>query len=185
MWMLPRLRLALARRPWLYWMLVCAAAALTWWRIAALHDDAERARASWGTSVTVVVASADTPQGQPVQAEQRTLPRAAVPSTALRDVAADAVAARDLVVGQVLLPTDLVGDEARPAGWVVVAVRARSPRLVAGDEVTLFAGGRQWCDGRAEGETDDDTVALAVPPDCAAALSALGATDDVVVGRRG
>lgn len=185
MWMLPRLRLALARRPWLYWMLVCAAAALTWWRIAALHDDAEHARASWGTAVTVMVVTADTPQGEPVHAEQRALPTAAVPATALRDVPGDAVAARDLVVGQVLLRTDLVGDEVRPPGWVVVAVRARSPRLVAGDEVTLFAEGRQWCDGWAEGDAVDDMVALAVPPECAAALSTVGATDDVVVGRRG
>lgn len=185
MWLLPRLRLALARRPWLYWLLVGAAAALTWWRVAALHDDAERARASWGTAVEVWVVAADTPHGQPVTANRRTLPAAAVPVTAVREFEPGAVAARDLVAGAVLLPTDLMGDAATPPGWVVVAVGARAPHLVVGDMVTVFVGGRQVCDGRAAGEVVDETVELALPSECAATLSVAASTSEVVVGRRG
>jgi len=185
MWLLPRLRLALARRPWLYWLLVGAAAALTWWRVAALHDDAERARASWGTAVEVWVVATDTPHGQPVAASRRALPTAAVPVAALREFEPDAVAARDLVAGAVLLPADLVGDAAPPAGWVVVVVGARAPHLAVGDTVTVFVGGRRLCDGQAAGEAVDETVELALPSECAATLSAASSTSEVVVGRRG
>ncbi|MEN9643729.1 MAG: hypothetical protein RL238_398 [Actinomycetota bacterium] len=184
MWLLPRLRLAFARRPWSYWFLVAVAAAVTWWRIAALHDDAQHRRDAWGTAVTVWVVRDDTADGAPLRAERRSLPTAAVPSEALRDLADDAVAARDLVAGEVVVPADVVGDRTTPEGWVVVSVEARAPQLVAGDAVTVFEGGRVLCDGTASGGGVDGAVELAVPAPCAATLSAAAPAGDIVVGRR-
>lgn len=185
MWMLPRLRLAFARRPWSYWLIVAFAATVTWWRIAALHDDAQRARDSWGVATTVWVVSADVDGGEPVRAERRDLPTALVPDVAVRDLADDAVAARDLVTGEVVVPADVVGDHTTPEGWVVVSVAARAPQLATGDAITVFEGGRMLCDGTASGGgATDGAVEIAVPAACAATLSATGFDGEVVIGRR-
>ena len=188
MWLLPRLRLAFARRPWSYWLLVALAAGLAWWRIASLHIAAERARDSWGNTVEVWVAVGDVPRGGAVRAERRTLPDAAVPDAPLDDLAPDALAARPISAGAVVVPADVAAGSATPDHWVIVAVEARAPALVAGDPVTVFSAGSAVCDGTvdtAPASGDLATVvALAVPPECAATLSATRFDGDLLVGRR-
>ena len=126
MWLLPRLRLAFARRPWSYWLLVALAAGFAWWRIASLHTAAERARDSWGNTVEVWVAVDDIPRGGAVRAERRTLPDAAVPDAPLDDLAPDALAARPISAGAVVVPADVAADSATPDHWVIVAVEAQA-----------------------------------------------------------
>jgi hypothetical protein len=187
MWLLPRLRLALARRPWSYWLLVAFAAAFAWWQITSLHDDARHARDAWGRRVDVWVARSDASRGGIVDAERRTLPAAAVPVTVLDELMPDQVAARDIAAGAVLVPGDVstarVGE-----GSVIVAIVATAPALVPGDDVTVFDGGRAVCDGVVDApparDDLDASIELAVPPECAAALSASGLDGDLLVGRR-
>ena len=66
--LLPRLRLALARRPWLYWLLVCVCGATVWLGLAAAHTRADRARTQWGTTRSVWVARTAIAAGDPLLA---------------------------------------------------------------------------------------------------------------------
>lgn len=186
--LLPRLRLVLARRPWLYWLCVAVCAAVVWFSITAAQARVTAARDSWGATRTVWVAAGEVGAGAAVVADARQYPLAVVPAGALTSLPADAVAARSIGTGEVVVADDLAGESLTPDGWVVFAVPADSaPTLVVLDRVVVFGSGRQWCDGVVvaarsaadPGAVDRAGVEVAVPPDCAADVSAqlaLGAT---------
>ena len=181
--LMSRLRLLLARRPWLHWLVAALCAAVVWWQLAAAHTGLERARAAWGRTRTVWVATAAATAGSAVTATEREYPAAMVPAAAVDRVSAASVAARDVAMGAVLVAADLVGDTVTPQGWAVFAVRADdAPSLPAAAEVGVYADGQHLCDGRAVG-TVGDHVEVAVPPDCAPPLSDRLANGRVVVSR--
>lgn len=108
-------------------------------------------------------------------------PAAMVPSAAITTAPGDAVAAHAVAAGEVLVAADLAGPSAVPAGWVVFAVPSEgAPALLAGDTVSLFGSGQLWCDGVVH-SVDGERADVAVPPDCAAAVSAQLALDAVVL----
>ncbi len=180
--LLPRVRLALARRPWLYWLCVAVCAAVVWFSVAAAQERVSAARDSWGTTRTVWVTTGEVAAGEAVVASPREHPLAVVPAAALRSLPADAVAARSIATGEVLVADDLAGESLAPSGWVVFAVPAdAAPTLAVLDRVVVFGSGQRWCDGIvvASAEVETEVVEVAVAPGCAADLSAqlaLGAT---------
>ncbi|MBI4934856.1 MAG: hypothetical protein HY828_13320 [Actinobacteria bacterium] len=171
MWLLPRLRLVLARRPWLYWLVVAVCATIVWLQWSAVQSDAERARRSWGASRTVVVAIDTALTGEPLRVELRDYPVAMVPPDALTEAPPEAVAAREVVAGSVLVPFDVLGDDDIPAEWVVLAVPSQdAPSFTRGQRAATFAGGVRTCDGIVDATTVDH-VEVAVPSGCAATLT--------------
>ena len=66
--LLPRVRLALARRPWLYWLCVAVCAAVVWFSVAAAQERVSAARDSWGTTRTVWVTTGEVAAGEAVVA---------------------------------------------------------------------------------------------------------------------
>ncbi len=183
MWLLPRLRLAFGRHRWLHPALVAAAAALVWWQAAALHSSAVRARDAWGTTRAVWVADGAIAPGAAIRAHRVQVPVALVPTDAVTTITLRGIAARDLSRGAMLVDADLAGDHPLPDGWVVFAIPADgAPAVRFADHVTVFGGGRRRCDG-VTGTVTADRVEVAVPPDCAADLSADLLATQVVLAR--
>lgn len=186
--LLPRLRLLLARRPWLYWLVVGLCAAVVWWSLSAAADGVEAERARWGATQRVWVTAAPVAAGSPVAAVAREYPQAMVPASAVTaepsGVAAHALAADEVVVqGDVAAEGGLA-----PADWLVFAVPgAGGPSLVEGDAVAIFGSGQRWCDGVVVGvidsAVDGRTAEVAVPPDCAPSVSAQLALGAVTLAR--
>jgi hypothetical protein len=181
--LLPRLRLAFARRPWLHWVVIAICAIVVWAQLAAAQADATRAREKWGTSRTVWVAAADAAPGEPVTAGARQYPLAMVPVAALATSPVQPVAARHIAAGAVLVVDDLAGATSVPVGWVVLGVPATGvPSLTTGQEVAIFAAGQRVCDGITS-SSGTELVEVGVPPDCAGPLSARLLEGSVVLAR--
>ncbi|HNJ96853.1 MAG TPA: hypothetical protein PLV13_01910 [Ilumatobacteraceae bacterium] len=182
---LPRVRLQLARRPWIYWLVVGLCSLLAWSSVLGAQADARRAQRAWGSSQTVYVADRALAPGDPVRATTRQYPVTMVPSSAIATLEPDALAARAVSPGEVLVATDVAADRLLPAGWVVFAVATDvAPQLLAGDTVVVYGQGVRWCEG-VVGAVADGVVEVAVPPDDAEAVSALVAVGDVVLARAG
>ena len=198
MHVIPRVRLALARRPWLYWVFVALCALMAWAGVRGAVAAAQRRQERWGESRAVMVVATATPRGQPIRASPRQYPAAMVPATAVRSLPHGAVATHDLAAGEVLVTGDLAGDGAGngsgtgtlPTGWVVFGITSGEwPTLVAGDEVAVFADGTRWCDGivlytgTADNVGSVESVDVGVPAACAPSVSAQVATGSVVLAR--
>ena len=182
MWLLPRLRLAFARRPWLYWALVVVCGLVVWRQVSAAEDQASRAAHAWGLTRSVWVADTDTGGGDPVRASRHDYPRAMLPAVVLTALPDRPLAARQLRAGQVLTQDDVLSDRSIPVTWVVLAVPAdHAPRLTTGTGASIFQRGQRICDGVAVASTAD-LVEVGMPADCAASVSADLAA--VVLARR-
>ncbi len=183
--LLPRVRLALARRPWLYWLLVGLCAAGVWAGVAGAQAQVDDARAGWGRAQRVWVADGNVAAGQALRATAHDYPAAMVPPSALTDMPAGALAAHPVAAGEVIVAGDLRDDATVPGGWLTFAVPADgTPAVLTGDRVVVFGSGQQWCEGIAAA-IGDATVEVAVPPDCAAPLSAQLALGAVTLARAG
>ncbi|MEQ1701460.1 MAG: hypothetical protein ABMA25_15230 [Ilumatobacteraceae bacterium] len=185
----PRLRLLLARRPWLYWLVVGLCAAVVWLSVSAAADGVAAERARWGTTQRVWVAAAPVAAGSPVVAVARDYPQAMVPPSALT-AEPSGVAAHELAADEVVVEGDVVSadDGLAPTDWLVFAVPVEAaPQVASGDTVAIFGSGQWWCDGVVAGASDSAVdgrvVELAVPPDCAPSLSAQLALGAVTLAR--
>lgn len=183
MHLLPRLRLQLARRPWLYWSFVGVCALVVWWGIGAADSAAHRERTRWGTTRTVMVAAGPITAGAPIRAEPAQYPLAIVPPSAVRALPAEAVAAHAIAKGEVVVAAAVADADDVPRGWVVFAVAGtQPPALVPGDSVALYADGALWCEGIVAAVMPQQAD-VGVPADCAEALSAHLAAGTVVLAR--
>jgi hypothetical protein len=162
-----------------------------WLGVAGAQAQVARARADWGTTRRVWVAVGSVAAGEAVRATAEDYPVAMVPPSAIGSLAGDAVAARPVADGEVLVGADLARDGSVPASWLAFAVPAEgTPMLVRGDHVAVFGSGQLWCTGivagtggGADGTAADGSVEIAVPPDCSAPLSAQLALDAVTLAR--
>ena len=182
---LPRVRLMLARKPWLYWLMVGVCAAAVWLGFSAAEARTEAARNAWGKTRRVLVADHYVATGQPMTATARDYPEAMLPAGALSSLPIGAIAANEVSAGEVVVTHDILFVQALPAGSVVLALSATdAPELVMGDDVSIFGSGQRWCDGVVAAATSD-RLEVAVPADCAAAVSAQLSAGAVRLARKG
>lgn len=183
--LLAQARLRLARSPWLYWAMVGCVALVVWWVVVDAATSLDRERARWGATRTVLVVSADTESGARLVVDSRDYPAAMVPVAALATdtpLPPGTRARHDLAAGTVLTDVDIAAFDAPPTDWVTVAIDpAHQPPLVPGDPVAVLAMGQFWCDGAV---VDIDPLQVAMPTDCAAAVSDGSAIGAVTLGRR-
>lgn len=174
-------RRLLARRPWIYWLIVIVAAvacgAEVRQRVSAIDD----ARDAWGDSHEVLVARHDTRPGELLDVDVQRVPIAIVPGAALNQDAGDGplIARQDVSAGEIVTTTD-VGRAGRdgpgallPDGWAAVPV-IESPPLGAaiGARVRIVSDGIVLApDAIVVGYHDDVTV-IAVPADVAPMVAA-------------
>ena len=188
---LPRLRLLLARRPWLRWLVVGLCAAVVATQLTSAQSALERERSRWGATRRVWLTAGTTQAGAPLAPLQEDWPEAMVPPDALAELPDNPVAARTVPARQPLTALDVAGEGTVPAGWAVFSVPGDGlPSLAGAPAVSVFSGGTRLCDGVATSGTSaaprSETAGaeVAVPPDCAAGLSAALASGDLVIARR-
>ena len=172
-----RARLALARRPWVYWTIIAALAST----LAVVVDEQltslDDARRGWGATRSVLVAERRLAPGDTVAARLVDLPLAAIPPGAL-DELPDGVRLHQRVgEGEVVTDLDITalpGPAGRArAGTVVVALSDPLSRGVTiGLNVRVAADGLVLAEEASIVEVIDDVIFVAVDASDAPAVAA-------------
>jgi len=121
-----RARLVLARRPWIHWVATAVLATGAGLVMQARLTDVERARAAWGDTVAVYVASRSHEPGDPLTAHRVEMPKAIVPDSAITDSAVGTRVRQRVATGEIVTDVDVASRpgpaSGAPVGTVVVAV---------------------------------------------------------------
>lgn len=173
-----RARLFLARRPWIYRVVIAALAVLAAVAVNGRIATIDAARDDWGTTRLVAVADRQLEAGDPLVAELVELPLAAIPEMALTDIADGARVRQRVAEGEVLTQLDTT---ARPGpaaqaepGTVVVPLSDPLARdVVAGISVRVAADGVILAEQATVVDVVDDVILVAVAePDAAGVADA-------------
>ena len=190
--LIARLRVLLARRPWIYWAAIAVVVALVASSAWAAAERVEAARRSWGEERTAWVARGRIRPGAVIQAEARLLPTAAVPAGALDEDPTGRTALQHVGDGEVVTDVD-VGDGSDgplallPPRWEAVAVPTDPARLPAapGDHVAIYSHGERLSADGIVLEALDGVVTVAVAPGDAAAVALAAREQSAVLSLRG
>ncbi len=172
-----RARLALARRPWIYWAVVAVIAILVAFAVNGRLADVDAARNEWGATRTVVVADRQIEPGDPVGGRLVDLPIAALPDDALTDIPPGARARQRAAEGEVLTILDVASSPGPAAlaepGTVVVGLTDPMSRGVSvALQVQVAADGLILTDAATVVDVVDDVIFVAVRPDDAPSVAA-------------
>lgn len=185
-----RVRRCLARRPLLRWAPIVVASVGLVAAVADQQRGVSEARAAWGDTRAVWVASADVHAGEQIRADDIELPVIAVPAAAVPiEVRVDDTLARQrITAGEIITHADVAGSNAMsllPDGWRAVAI-TESPSTGAqvGDVVDLASDGIVIADGALVIDHVDHALLIGVPAEVAP-LVALAAESRVTVLRTG
>ncbi len=180
-------RRLLARRPWLYWLLVAAVAAGFAAELAGRSDAIDAERSRWGESRIVLVADRNVLPGDQLAGAvtKRRFPVAMIPGEAISEIDRQ-VARQRIAAGEVITAPDVSerdGPRALvPEGWLAVAI-VESPSSGAGigDRVQIASEGTVISsDAVVIGFVDDATL-VAAPADEAPLLPAAAAAGGVAL----
>lgn len=167
MHVLAHARLALARRPYLYWAIVAALAVLAVAGVHRQNASIANERDRWGTTRTALVARRQLEPGDLVDATIVELPLAALPDQALDALDVGARVRQRVGAGEVLTILDVTprhgpASTAEP-GTVVVALADPLARdLTSGISVQVAADGFVLADGANITAVVDDVIFVAV-----------------------
>lgn len=174
------LRLELARRPWVRWIVAAATAAATALLVLGQLNAADAARLSWVDRHAVLVAVSDHVPGEPLVFESKELPTAAIPAAAVSDIEPGSRARQHLSAGEVITTAD-VGARIGPAataspGEVVIPIDdslldSALSSLSVGLDVAIHADGVVLAATGRIVSLDGNVVFVAVAPDVAASVS--------------
>jgi hypothetical protein len=182
---LARIRSFTARHRATYWVVVVASGMAVTGILVAQSQQIERARASWGATTQVWVATADAGAGQVLHAQRRQVPVAMVPHGAVTGELPPAAIARQAVAaGEVVVAHD-VGAGRLPllaAGQRAVAIPAddNTITVAVGDRVDVVARGQVLAGDGVVVDVSLGAVVVGVPADDAAGVAA-AALDRIAV----
>jgi hypothetical protein len=170
---LARVRLVVARHPWIYWTAVAALAGIVTIGVVDAMAKVDAARRSWGTQQQVWVATAAMEPGAVITAELSEVPTAVVPNDAIDTSPVGAIAKQHIAVGEIVTRDDVT--RAGPAGlipdgWVAFAVPESVDHFVPGDHVNVYTTDRLIGDGVVVDAGDSD-VMVAIAADAAPAMA--------------
>lgn len=162
------IRRLLARRRWIYWLLVSGLASACAAQVLARLDEVEAERVRWGETRTVLVAARDIVPGEPLSGVtvDRHLPIAMIPESAVTDVV-NRIARQHVALGEMITTADIAaGDGPQslvPEGWLAVAiVESPSSGAAIGDRVQVASDGVVISsDALVVGFVDDATLVAA------------------------
>jgi SAF domain len=183
-----RVRLVLARSPWLYWAVVAALAGAAGLFVMRAADGVEAARESWGDSRRVLVATRDVEPGDLLDgaADLRPLPAPMLPPDAVTELEEGAVARQRIAAGEVVVAHDLGPSGAPqtliPSGWLAVAISepvASGARV--GNAVSVATGGVVLATEGIVVGLVGEALLVAVPADIAPQVAQAASTGDVAV----
>ena len=190
---LPRMRMVLARRPWLYWLMVAAIATGIAVTVASAMGDVRRQRQAWGQATTVYVATRDVAVGEALAGGvvARDVPTAVVPPSAITTMPSDATATQHVAAGEIVVATDIVEASGPlalvPRGWLAIDIPRTDdvpdtsrPLFAVGDSAVVLADGSIVAEHGIVIDVVPGALAVAVPRDVAARV-AQAATQRVAV----
>jgi len=190
-WM-PRLRMLLARRPWIYWMVVAGVAGGVALPVATALADVRRERDSWGATKTVFVATRAIDAGSLIatSVESRKVPVAVVPDNAARELTDDAIATQRIGRGEMVVDIDVSpapGPLALlPAGWLAITIDGPvNDTFAVGQPARVLAGGETVTPDAVVIRVLADGVVVGVPADVAAIVASVAAQRLAVVALAG
>ena len=163
-------RRVLARRPWIYWMVVAAVAAGGAIATASVLGGVDDERVRWGETAVVVVTTRDVTAGEPLAgrtAEHR-YPIAMIPPGAVPSLDAGVAARHRLGVGEIVVDVDVAPTTApsslTPHGWLAVAVvEGVASGATIGDHVVVASEGVRLADDALIVGHGDGVTIVAVP----------------------
>lgn len=173
MHLLARVRMTLARHPWLYWMALAAFAAMVATGVAHSMAGVDAARRSWGSQQAVWRATEAFEPGQPITAERDEVPSAVVPNDAVEASPVGALATQHIAAGEIVTAFDvtLAGPAGLiPSGSVAFAVPESVEHFSTGDHVDVYTTDRLISDGVIVDAGDSD-VMVAIAADAAPAMA--------------
>jgi hypothetical protein len=183
-----RLRLGLARSPWLYWAIVAALAGTAGLLVLRAANGVDAARESWGETRHVLVAHQTIEPGAPLDGSvsTREVPSPVVPGDAVSDLDADAVARQRIATGEIVVAHDVSPSAAPqsliPEGWLAVAVSEPvASGASVGDTVSVATGGIVVAADGLVVDIVGEALLVAVPADEAAQVAQAVSTGDVAV----
>jgi len=162
-----RARLVLARRPWIYWVVVAALAILAATTMRGEMASIAAEREGWGSTRTVLVASRQLEPGDPIAADLVELPLAALPVDAISELPESGAVRQRVATGEVLTQSDVTSRDGPAAlaeqGTVVVALSDPLARgVVVGLDVQVTADGLVVADAARVTGIVDDVIFVAV-----------------------
>lgn len=178
MGVIPRLRMVMGSRPWIYWLCASVIALIITASMRCTQAEVQRARDRWGTTSAVLVASRNIAPGERLDGAviQRELPRAMVAAMALDVLPTGATARQRIAAGEIVVGLDVAtraGPLALlPAGWLAVAVPdQRSELFAVGDAAVVLSGGETISDSAIVVGVIENDVLVGVPQTTAAAVA--------------
>ena len=183
-----RLRLGLARSPWLYWAIVAVLAGTAGLLVMRAASGVDAARQSWGETRQVFVARQAIEPGGALDASvsRHEMPSPVVPADAVTDLDAEAVARQRIAAGEIVVAHDVSPSAAPqsliPAGWLAVAVAEPvASGATVGDAVSVATGGIVVAPDGLVVAVVGEALLVAVPADEAAQVAQAASTGDVAV----
>lgn len=172
-----RIRIFLARHGWVRWAIVLVLAAGVGWGSHQRAAAVERERASWGTTVDVVVAGANLVPDGAIDVIVRALPVAMLPTEALTTLPTDARLRQHVVEGAVLTSADITAASgpaalAEPGTAVVGIVDPLVRHASIGLTVAVASEGVTLANHATVVAVDNELVLIAVPRSEAPAVAA-------------
>ncbi len=170
---LARIRLTVARHPWVYWLVISAVAGVVALGAARAMAGVDAARRSWGEQEAVWVASTAIEPGQPIHADRRQVPRALAPPSAVVVAPVEAVARQHISPGEIITEVDLASRGASgliPDGWLAFAVPAAVAHFAAGDHLRVYSGDQFLAAGVVVDRGESELM-VAVPIEAAPAMA--------------
>ncbi len=182
----PTVRLFLARRPWLRWLLVALVAALAALTVHDRMSAVDAARAGWGERRSVPVAVASAVPGEPLSWAWRDVPRMAVPDDVAAELSADAVARRHVGRGEIVVVGDvsLVSGPAAGADSGQVVVPIADPLVTGpqiGVDVAVYSDGLVLASAARIVHVDAEVVFVAVDEGAAPTVAAAARTQQASI----
>lgn len=183
MQLLARVRLAVARHPWIYWLAVATVAGGVASGVARTMAGVAEARRSWGEQQIVWVAGTAVEPGAVISADSRSMPRAMVPAESVDVDPSGAVSRQRIGPGEIITVADVSAGGAAglvPDGWLAFAVPVAVEHFATGDHVRVYAADQFVSAGVVVDRADAD-VMVAIPVDAAPIMSTALLTDSVTI----
>jgi hypothetical protein len=186
MQLLPRARWILARHPVVYWASVAVVAVALGLQVTAAVGRVDAARRSWGTAVSVWVATDDVAAGDEIASSSRSVPQALVLEAAVAFDPEGSIARQHVSAGEIITSADVSATGPAgliPDGWVAVPIAATVTPFSVGDPVAVFVADQRSSDGIVVDIVESGAL-VAVPEDSAGVLASAALSGSVTIALR-
>ena len=178
-----RIRLVMARHPWIYWTVIAVIAGGVAMGTGRAMAGVDAQRRSWGEQTTVWVTPRAIEPGQPIGASARLVPLTMVPAGAVEVAPDHAVARQRIGAGEIITDIDVAASGPAgliPDGWLAFAVPMPTGHWAVGDHVRVYAADQFVAAGVVVDQGDSESM-VAIPVESAPAMASALQADTVTL----